>query len=195
MTRWCPVCESPGIPVVQGRGPGSSADAVQVSRDLPGIEPTHFCTRCPTFFRSRDRFYLTAQHGDGVHGISVWPHGERHLSIEVGEEGLLLTFHDSASVLVSRHDSSRIAGDFFGSRCSDDITAWGRRRGFDVRVVPVSDMTAELRVDPPGPHFVLLVTKAWFRWNEVRSTEDGVDLLEWIGARPVLFPPTMAPTV
>lgn len=177
------------------RGPDPETSGLQVSRDLPGIRPTHFCTRCPTFFRSRDRYYLTAQHGEGVHGISVWPHRSRHLSIEVCEEGLFLTFSDSASVLVARDDTARIAGDFFRRHSNLDIAAWGRRRGFEVRVIPVSDTSANLRVEPPGPHFALLVTKAWLQSNEVRSTEDGVYLLESIGARPVLFPPTMAPTV
>lgn len=170
--------------------PGEDGEAVEVSRGLPGIDPSHLCSRCPTFFRGKDRFYLTEQHGVGVHGIAVWPHHERHLSIEVCADGLVVTFDDGASVLISREATSLVATSFFRTFTERDIETWASRRGFELRVVPTRERTADLVVDRPGPHFPLLVTKAWFQSNEIRCTEDGIDYLETIGADPVLFPPT-----
>lgn len=195
MTRWCPVCESPGVPVARDDETGDdetgNAMAVSVSRDLPGIDPSHLCSRCPTFFRSRDRFYLTGQHGAGIYGIAVWPHREPHLSIEVGQDGLVATFHDGASVLIAKDDANLIATDFFRRSSADGIVAWARRRGFGLEVVGAGVGIADLVVDTPGPHFILVATKAWFQARDVRCIEDGIDWLETIGATPVLFPPTM----
>ena len=168
------------------------AGAVTISRDLPGIEPSHFCSRCPTFFQGRDRFYLTAHHDRGVHGITVWPHREIRVSIEIGEEGLVVGFADGASALVSRDDTRHIATSFFRRLTEEEISAWASRRGFRLRMVAARNGTADLVVDRPGPHFVLLVTKSWFQANEIRSTDDGIPLLETAGARPVLFRPTPA---
>lgn len=194
MTRWCPVCESPGVPVVRRHDERDElAEVVEVSSDLPGIDPSHFCSRCPTFFRSKDRFFLTARHGVGVHGITVWPHGERHLSIEVGEDGLVATFHDGASVLISRDDMTYVATNFFQRSSEREIETWARRRGFGLRVVTARAGTADLVVDRPGPHFMLLVFKSWFQIHEIRHTEDGIDHLESVGVEPVLFPPSTVP--
>lgn len=190
MRRWCPVCESPGIPVTQGTGSIEGEDLVAVSRDLPGIEPSHVCSECPTFFRSRDRFYLTALDRRGIHGIAVWPHGERPLSIEIGEEGMVATFHDGASVLISRDDAHFVSTDFFRGLDEQEVEDWACRRGFGLRLVPAPEMgVADLVVDRPGPHFILRVTKSWFQSNEIRCTEDGIYHLETIGVEPVLFPP------
>lgn len=189
MTRWCPVCESPGLPVTRGED-GGGGEAVEVSRDLPGIDPTHFCSRCPTFFRSRDRFYLTAQHEIGVHGIAVWPHHDRHVAIEVGEAGLVACFEDGATVLISRDDTSHISTSFFRTLTEREIVRWAARRGFELRLVPTPQPgVADLVVDRSGPHFMLVVTKAWFQSQEIRRTEDGIYSLESIGVEPVLFPP------
>lgn len=190
MTRWCPVCESPGIPVAQGTDSLNGQELLAVSRDLPGIEPSHVCSQCPTFFRGRDRFYLTALDGRGIHGIAVWPHRERPLSIEIGEEGMVATFHDGASVLISRDDAHHVPSDFFRGLTERDIEAWASRRGFGLRLVPAAQPgVADLVVDRPGPHFILRVTKSWFHSNDIRCTEDAIYDLEAIGVEPVLFPP------
>jgi hypothetical protein len=191
MTSWCPVCESQGLAVTREENPGVDDAMVRASRDLPGIEPSHFCSRCPTFFRGRDRFYLTAQHDVGVYGIAVWPHHDRHLSIEVGEDGLIATFSDGASTLIPRQDTNLIATDFFRGSNEDGIVSWAKRRGFGLRLDVSHGGIADLVVDRPGPHFILSTVKAWFQDKEIRCTEDGIDWLETIGATPVLFPPTM----
>jgi hypothetical protein len=190
MTHWCPVCENPGVPV--SHDPELEDDgAVSVSRDLHGIEPSHFCSRCPTFFRGRDRYYLTGQHGGSIYGIAVWPHRERHLSIEVGQDGLVVTFEDGSSVLITREDSNLIATDFFRGSSADDIVAWAGRRGFGLKVVGSGAGIVDLVVDQPGPHFILVSTKAWFQANQISDTEHGIYCLEEIGAAPILFPPMM----
>lgn len=167
---------------------------VEASRDLPGIEPSHFCSRCPTFFRGRDRFYLTGQHGVGVYGIAVWPHHDRHLSIEMADDGLIATFNDGASTLITRDDTNLVATDFFRGSSEEEIVSWARRRGFALKLVISEDGIADLVVEEPGPHFILATAKAWFQEKEIRRTEDGIDWLEIIGATPVLFPPTMVQT-
>jgi hypothetical protein len=167
----------------------AGASVVQISDDLPGIEPTHICERCGSVFRGRDRFYLRAQDRLGIHGIAVWPHRERRIRIEIGEDGLVVLFDDSASVLIPREETSQLVTDFFRG-CSDDrVKAWASRRGFSLTLRTVAAGQTDLVVYPPGPHFILAVTKSWFQRNEIRCTEDGIYHIELTGARPVLFPP------
>jgi hypothetical protein len=195
MIRWCPVCESPGKPVIRGDLSLSdiralqNGSAVRATRDLPGIEPSHFCTKCPTFFRAKDRFYLTALRETAVHGIGVWAHHEPRLRLELGPDGLVALFNDSNSVLIPTDDSSCVFNDFFWGRGQKEIVTWSRRRGFAVRIEPRGLGNAEVQVDPAGPHFVLLVAKSWLRGSWVRTREDLVWSLEDVGAKPIVFRP------
>lgn len=161
-----------------------------ISEDLPGITPTHICDRCYTVFRSRDRFYLRANQHEAIHGIAVWPHGQRRLRIEVTDDGPIVMFDDRASVLIPRDDTMFLATDFFRGCAEGEIVAWARRRGFSLRLRPTAAGYTDLVVDPPGPHFILAVTKSWFQRHEIRCTEDGIYHLEKVSVRPVLFPPS-----
>lgn len=102
----------------------------------------------------------------------------------------MCTFDDGASALISRGDTSGIATSFFRRFTEWEIWSWASRRGFRLRIVPAGDGTADLVVDRVGPHFVLLVTKSWFRANHIRDSEDGVACLEADGVSPVLFQPS-----
>lgn len=163
--------------------------AVRVRERLPGIEPSHFCTRCPTFFRCRDRFYLTSIREDMVHGIAVWPHHERRLRVEWGRDGLVLMFSDGATVLVTHDEIPAVLDDFFWGNGHNEIDSWARRRGFDVRLTPRGQGLVSVRFEPSGPHLPLLVVKAWLRNRWARSCEDALGVLAAVGTRPQLFPP------
>lgn len=116
------------------------------------------------------------------------------MSIEVGEDGLVVTFRDGVSVLIPREDTSAISASLFHDTSEEEITTWARRRGFDLKIVPKGNGTADLVVRPPGPHFVLLVTKAWFQSQRIRHVEDGMDHLTAIGVTPALFHPRRVPS-
>lgn len=163
--------------------------AVRVRERLPGITPSHMCSRCPTFFRARDRFYLTARHETTLHGIAVWPRGQARIRIEAADDGLLFVFDDRLWALVPDGDVPRLLGDFWRPG-SHDMISWSRRRGFSIRLEPAKNGRANVRVDPPGPHFVLLVAKTWAQEGRLRSAWETVDRLQEIGAEPVVFGPS-----
>lgn len=164
-----------------------NGSAVRVREELPGIVPTHFCNACPAFFRAKDRFYLTARRENGVHGIAVWPHDERSVTVESSPDGLVVLFQDGASVLIPGYDFPVLLDDYFARQQRGELVSWARRRGFAIRLVPSGVGQARIRVQPSEPHFVLLVAKLWLRENWVRSIDDVVYALEAIGADPVIF--------
>lgn len=194
------MCESPGRPVL--RGSLSSADmreiqrgaAVRVGGRLPGIVPTHVCSVCPTYFRGRDRFYLTARREKEVHGIAVWPHSEARVRIELANEGLVFLFGDSAWILASNDTFQRVTSDFFWGHGQREIISWARRRGFTVRIVPNGTGKAALKIDPAGPHFPLLVIKTWAQTQELRDIEIATMALSELGVNPVIFGPSAMPS-
>lgn len=101
----------------------------------------------------------------------------------------MCTFDDNSSALVSRDDTRCIATSFFRRSTEREIWSWASRRGFRLRIVPAGNGSADLVVDRVGPHFVLLVTKSWFRENHIRDSEDGIACFEADGVRPVWFQP------
>lgn len=168
--------------------------AVRVRERLPGITPTHMCTRCPTFFRARDRFYLTARHEEGVHGIAVWPHGRTRIRIELTKDGLVFVFDGSKWALVPAGDVPLLVSDHFWGHGQREIVSWSSRRGFAIRLAPDGKGKASLRVKPPGPHFTLLVAKTWAQENFLGSLDQTVATLDDIGARPLVFEPSEVPS-
>lgn len=70
-----------------------------------------------------------------------------------------------------------------------EIKGWARRRGFRLTLRQLGMAQADLVVDRPGPHFILVLAKSWFQRNETRCSEDGIYDIEQTGARAVLFPP------
>ena len=163
--------------------------AVRVRERLPGINPSHFCTRCPTFFRRRDRFYLTSLREDAVHGISVWPHHGSRLRVELGPDGLVTMFADGSTVMVPDDGIAHIVDDHFRGHGKNEVVEWSTRRGFDVQLVPKGDDYVNLDVAPSGPHFPLLVVKSWMRDRRVRVREDLLAELETADVAPIHFPP------
>jgi hypothetical protein len=161
--------------------------AVRVRERLPGISPSHMCTRCPTFFCARDRYYLTARHEESVHGITVWPHGRASVRIELADDGLLFVFGDAIWALLPDTDVPALLADHFWGRGRRDIISWSRRRGFSIQLIPDGDGKANIRVDPPGPHFSLLVAKTWTQENSLRSAGATLATLRQIGTAPVVF--------
>lgn len=196
MTRWCPICEGPGRPVVQGTVTTHDAQAlrsgaaVRVRERIPGISPSHMCTRCPTFFGHRDRFYLTARHETSTYGIAVRPHRRARLRIELVDDGLGFLFPDGSWILLPDGDFPKILSDYFSGYQGMEIIGWSSRRGFDVRLTTLEPGALQLKVDPPGPRFPLLVAKTWARDNELRRADHCAETLSVIGAHPVVFTPT-----
>lgn len=200
MTRWCPICESPGKPVLRGSLSDDDMTAIQmgaavrVGKRLPDIEPTHLCSLCPTFFRWRDRFYLTARREKGVHGIGVWPHRQARVRIEMAADGVVFLFGNTNWILANNDTFQRVVSDFFWGHGQREIITWARRRGFKVRLVPTGNGQARLKVDPGGCHFPLLVVKSWAQANDIRDSEVASLAFEEIGASPVVFGPPKVPS-
>jgi hypothetical protein len=163
--------------------------AVRVRERLPGISPTHMCTRCQTLFCARDRYFLTARHEETVYGIAVWPHGRARMRIELAKDGLLFVFGDTLWALVPDVDIPALLGDHFGGHGQRQIISWSRRRGFSVRLIPDGDGRRNIHVDPSGPHFSLLVAKTWAQDKLLRSADPTVATLRQIGADPVVIGP------
>jgi hypothetical protein len=186
MTRWCPICESPGKPVLRGSLSTAEINAIQkgnavrVGKRLPDIEPTHFCSLCPTFFRWRDRFYLTARGEKGVHGIGVWPHRQARVRIEMAADGVVFLFGNTNWILADNDTFQRVVSDFFWA------TASGRSSrgpgGVDSKSVscppgtgrPDSKSIQEDATSPysslsRGPRQTTSATAKWRRWPSRRS--------------------------
>lgn len=168
--------------------------AVRVRERLPGISPSHMCSRCPTFFCARDRYYLTARHEQTVHGIKVWPHGRASVRIENANDGLLFVFDETLWALVPEADMPMLLRDHFWAHGERDIISWSSRRGLSIRLIPDGEGKVDIRVDPPGPRFSLLVAKTWAQDNMLRSADRTVAHLERIGAGPVVFGPSGMPS-
>lgn len=169
-------------------------EAVRVGNRLPGIVPSHSCTQCPTFFQSRDRFYLTVRREEEIHGIAVWPHRQARVRIELTREGLVFLFGQSMWILVSNEAFGKVTSDFFWGHGQREIISWARRRGFTVRIVPTGNGHAALKVDPTGPHFPLLVIKAWAQSQEIRDGEVAAMTLSELGVQPVVYGPSVMPS-
>lgn len=199
MTRWCPVCESRGRPVVQGELSIRDVEAlrtgaaVRVRDRLPGITPSHMCAHCPTFFRSDDRFYLSARHDENVHGIAVWPHGRARVRIELAGRGMAFVFGDTTWALLRPDDVTEVTTDFFWGSGRREIISWSSRRGFSIRLAPDGEGRAAIRVDPPGPHFGLLVAKTWAQENALRNADFTLSTLAELGISPLAVGPADVP--
>lgn len=161
--------------------------AVRARERLPGIVPSHFCSVCPTFFQGRDRFYLTARREKAVHGIAVWPHSRARVRLELTEGGFVFLFRSKAWVMVASEQFPLVMNDFFWGHGRREVISWSRRRGFGTRLVSAGDNHAQLKVDPAGPHFPLLVIKSWAQENDLRNSEQTVDTLELVGVDPIVF--------
>jgi hypothetical protein len=164
--------------------------AVRVRERLPGISPSHMCSRCPTFFCARDRYFLTARHEETVHGITVWPHRQARVRIELTDDGLLFAFADTLWALLLHTEVPMLLEDHFWGHGRRDMISWSRRRGFSIRLIPDGDGKAAVHVDPPGPHFSLLVAKTWAQENMLRSADQTVTALHELGTDPVVFGPS-----
>lgn len=164
-----------------------SGVAVRVREHLPGITPSHMCSRCPTFFCLGDRFYLTALHDQPIHGIAVWPHGGARVRIEPRGQRLVFVFGDSTWMMLGEGDLQMMLADFFGRDERQEMVAWSRRRGFSVGLTPNGTRTVRLRVSPPGPHFLLAVAKSWSRANRVRTRDQMVASLAHIDIEPLVL--------
>jgi hypothetical protein len=151
------------------------------------------CTYCPTFFRSNDRFYLTFRHDENVHGIAVWPHGRARVRIELTGGGMAFVFGDTTWALLRPGDVARVSTHFFWGSGRREIFSWSRRRGFSMRLAPDSDGQATMRVDPPGPHFNLLVAKTWAQENSLHTADITLAALAGIGVTPMACGPADVP--
>jgi hypothetical protein len=83
-TRWCPVCECRGIPIIWGEPSERVMRLADEGRIILagctpiGLHPSHACEVCHTEFVASDRIYQRETSGTHVLGIGVWPPAGAH---------------------------------------------------------------------------------------------------------------------
>lgn len=89
------------------------------------------------------------RHGEGVHGIAVWPHGHARIRLEANGSGLVALFADTSSILIPDDGMTLLISDHFVRNGA--ILAWSRRRGIDVGLVVDGPGRTVLKIRPSGP--------------------------------------------
>ena len=182
-TRWCPVCETRGIPIVWGEPSDqvmrlADEGRVVVAGCTPtGLHPSHICAACYTGFNSSDRIYQREQGGRPVLGIGVWPHGRRPVRIEDNGSGWTVVVAGRGSMLIDREASTAFIPDVLENLLPWEIEEWVHRRGSDVTIERHPDGRWDVTVQVTSHVSALLLAKAWWRTLGRRPIETALELL------------------
>jgi hypothetical protein len=176
-TRWCPVCEGKGIPIVWGY-PSENvrrlADEgrVIIAGCMPiGIHPSHGCASCGSEFIATDRIYRREVLDQEVLGIGVWPHGRRPVRVEdhggdhgVGvDAGWTVVVAGEGSMLIEVGAARVFFEDVFEGMSAWQMAEWVRRRGFDAVVQPGEAGSVEVSIHDQFNTLALTLIKTWWR--------------------------------
>lgn len=167
-TRWCPVCEGRGVPIVWGepnRHARELADQGQVviaGCVVAGMCPSHVCADCTAEFIASSRIYQRDQAGTDVFGIGVWPHGRRSVRIEGHPQGWTAVVSGAGSMLIDRSSLSVLLDEVFAEMWPWEVQEWASRRGFTAEVRPHSGGW-EISLPEASGFFELTVVKTWWR--------------------------------
>jgi hypothetical protein len=168
-TRWCPVCESKGIPIVWGEPSehtmrlAEEGTVILAGCTPVGIHATHGCGTCDAEFIGYDRVYRREVRGVEVMGIGVWPHGRRPVRVEDHDEGWTVVVTGEGSMLVNRDAAPVPFADVFEGMSAWEIEEWARRRGFDASLEPQANGWLEISISDPFRLFGLTLIKTWWR--------------------------------
>ena len=168
-TRWCPVCESKGIPIVWGEPSESTMRLADEGRVIIGgctpigIHPSHGCAGCGSEFIASDRIYRRDVRDGHVIGIGVWPHGRRSVRIEDNDQGWTLVVAGEGSMLIGSAAAPVFSANVFEDMSVWQIADWARRRGVEVTVEPAPHGTWKMLIDDTFDVFWLTVGKLWWR--------------------------------
>ncbi len=190
-TRWCPVCENRGVPIVWGY---PSRDLMQLADEgrvilagcTPiGIHPSHGCASCGSEFIASERIYRREVHDDEVLGIGVWPHGRRPVRVEDHDQGWTVVIAGAGSMLVDLEAARIFFDDVFEGMSAWQMADWARRRGFDAVVGPGQAGGWELSIRDQFNTLALTLIKTWWRALGRNPVEKA---LERLGSHVVWLP-------
>jgi hypothetical protein len=168
-TRWCPVCESRGIPIVWGEPSEHTMRLAEEGRVIlagctpVGIHASHGCGSCDAEFIAYDRVYRRQVRDVEVIGIGVWPHGRRPVRVEDHDEGWTVVVAGEGSMIISREAAKPLFAGVFEDMSAWEIEEWVRRRGFDVSIESRANGWLEISISDPFRLFGLILVKTWWR--------------------------------
>jgi hypothetical protein len=168
-TRWCPVCEGRGIPIVWGEASQhvmrlAEEGKVIIAGCTPsGIHASHGCESCGAEFIASDRVYRREVRRVEVMGIGVWPHGRRPVRVEDNDEGWTVVVAGEGSMLIEREAAHVFFSEVFVGMSPWEIQEWVRRRGFEVVIEPGADGYLEIVISDLFHLFGLTLIKTWWR--------------------------------
>jgi len=192
-TRWCPVCESPGVPIVWGEPTAHSMQLAEEGRVIIagctplGIHPSHACAACDTEFIAADRVYKR-ETPRSVLGIGVWPHGRRPVRIEENDEGWTAVVGGEGSMLIRREGIPVFIREVFEGMWPWEVERWITRRGFDAVVVQGEYAGWEIRVADVAQLFELTLVKHWWRSLGRNPVKAALDRLTSEDSSPIWLP-------
>lgn len=167
-TRWCPVCEERGVPIIWG---DPSADAQELAAQgeviiagcvVSGMYPSHVCADCSAEFIASSRIYQRDHGGTDVFGIGAWPHGRRSVRIEGHAQGWTVIVAGTGSMLIDRTALQFMLDEVFAEMWPWEVQEWANRRGFAAEVRPNS-RGWDIELPEASGFFELTVVKAWWR--------------------------------
>jgi hypothetical protein len=192
-TRWCPVCEDRGIPVIWGYPTAEHEQLADQGRVIlagcvvAGMRPSHVCGNCACEFIASDRIYQREHAGRDIYGVGVWPHGRRSVRIEANDQGWAVMIAEEGSMLIDRHALMVIPQDVFEDMWPWEVEEWASRRGFGVEARP-ADEGWILEVGEGGGFFELVLIKTWWRSLGRNPVKTAIDRLSCEVSSPVWLP-------
>ena len=192
-TRWCPVCEGRGLPIVWGHPSDEHQEMAEQGRVIlagvvvAGMHPSHVCIECAAEFIASSRIYQREYAGTDIYGIGVWPHGRRSVRIESVDHGWTVLVAGQGSMLIDRHAMKVFPSDVFEDKWPWEVEEWAARRGFVVDVRPEDEGWA-IQVIEGGGFFELMLIKTWWRSHGRKAVDTALDRLSCELSSPVWLP-------
>lgn len=193
VTRWCPVCEHPGVAVVWGYPSDSSRRLAEQGQVIlagchaEGMAPSHICRGCDGEFIAANRLYQRLHAGTEVYGVAVWPHGRRSVRIEANQPGWTVMIDGVGAMLLNDHDLPVFVDDMFHNMGPREVQGWASRRGFPAEIALDEDGWS-LNVKDGAGFFELLLIKAWWRNLGRYPVEAAIERLSCHVSSPVWLP-------
>jgi hypothetical protein len=167
-TRWCPVCEAPGVAIVWGyptirdQQRAKEDQVILGGCDVSGRQPTHECVTCGSEFISSSRLYLRQGVGGEIYGVAVWPHGRRSIRVEANQDVFTVIIERKGSMLINRHHMNVVTNEVFADMWPWDVQSWATKRGVAAKVTS-HDNGWSLDVMEDSETLELLLIKTWWR--------------------------------
>ncbi|MGH8916518.1 MAG: hypothetical protein ACRDZM_18630 [Acidimicrobiia bacterium] len=195
-TRWCPVCEDRGVPILWGYPNAEHQEMADQGRVIiagclvsTGLYPSHVCAFCQTEFIGTSRIYQRDNAGTDVFGIGVWPHGRRSVRIEANDQGWTVLVARRGEMLIDREAMRLIPDEVFDDMWPWEVEEWAGRRGFTIDVRPAADGWSIETIEGGG-FFELALIKTWWRSLGRKPVETALERLSGPISSPIWLPET-----